>query len=160
MRVLILEDNYREAERIAESIRGAFRSVETIVINTEQKFRSDIEDILQHPLDLVVIDALLAWTAAGPDISPPPDDVITGTFRRGGSRCASRLASDTRSKDVPVIVYSAADRSDLDLPPNVLYVQKDDDTRTLLRLIASVRGSYCCNSESHNGLDHAQFHPR
>ena len=92
MRVLILEDNYREAERIADSIRSAFASVETVVINTEQKFRSDIEGILSRPLDLVVVDALLAWTAAGPDIIPPPDDVVAGTFRRGGSRCASSLA--------------------------------------------------------------------
>jgi predicted nucleotide-binding protein len=137
MRVLLVEDDHSDVQRITEAIRSVFPSAEVVPFETEEEFRLGLDSVLQRGLDLAVIDALVKWTSATPKIEAP-QDVIAGTFLRAGARCAERLASDPRSTTVPVIIYSAADRSDLHLPPNTLYVKKDSDSKTLLRLILSV----------------------
>jgi DNA-binding NarL/FixJ family response regulator len=145
MRILLVEDDPLDRERISETVRSALGTVEIDVCSTEQQFRSELDRVLADGLDLAIIDALLPWTLPGIELETAPTEVTEGSFRRAGARCASLLAS--KADSIPIIVYSAAERLDIDLPRNVFYVPKDDDARTLIRLMKSVvRGAHVSNS--------------
>jgi predicted nucleotide-binding protein len=137
VRLLIVEDGL-ELQWISEQIRSAFGSVEILTAQTESEFRKQLQRGLLQQIDIAIFDALLPWSTPSPDMDVPPKDVIEGGFQQAGSRCASLLTLSLPGKQLPVIVYSAAGRTDLALPPNVMYIQKDDNAKTLIRLMKSL----------------------
>lgn len=139
MRVLIVEDDVLEMQWLAERVRTAFGSIEILACRTESDFRDRLDELLHGGMDIAIVDALLPWATPGSGrTAAPPQGVIDGGFQRAGSRCAALLSERRAGQHLPVIVYSAAGRSDIDLPPDALYVQKDDDAKTLIRLMKSL----------------------
>jgi hypothetical protein len=89
------------------------------------------------------MDVMLRWSFPSPDSAPPPDDVLAGGYYRAGLRCASLLLGDERLRDVPVLLYTILERSDLEregqsLPENTEYLGKNSDLEVLSRRIRAL----------------------
>ena len=106
MRILYVEDDDLQFEVVADALMRGIPAVHVINISTESEFRSSFEVIAQSPPDLIIIDLMLPWTIARPDMPAMPQDVSEGGFKSAGLRCKALLDSDNRTQDIPVIFYS------------------------------------------------------
>jgi CheY-like chemotaxis protein len=140
MRILIVEDDYLQANWIHRTIQQALPGSRIDRISTELGFRSNLSDIASNPPNVIILDVMLRWTDPQPEMIPPPDDVREGQFFSAGFRCQRLLAKDHRTKNIPVILYTVLERLDLhnelrDLPDNVYYLAKDPEPDSLISLI-------------------------
>jgi CheY-like chemotaxis protein len=144
--ILVVEDDHLQEGPLAESLTSVVAGADVETMSTEQAFRQSIPRLRQQPPDLVVMDVMLRWSFPSPDAAPPPDDVVADGYYRAGLRCASLLLDDERLRDVPVLLYTILERSDLErdgqsLPKNTEYLGKNSDLGVLSRRIhAFIRG--------------------
>ncbi len=142
MYVLIVEDDPVQFEFIEESLIGdsKFGRVNIDRISSESEFVNRFETIATNRPDVVIMDIMLKWTDPSEDMVIPPD-VAAETYR-GGMRCSNKLASDPRTKGIPIIIYSVLDEEDLEndlnLLPNVRYILKDFNSQKILSTIRSL----------------------
>ncbi len=142
MRVILVEDNWREAKAVEKDLAAALRC-NTSTIRTELEFRDRLEEIERNPPDLFVVDVSLRWTAPGPDFRPEPDDVRAGGRGRAGFRCVQRLQQRLATRGVPIVLYSHFSRFHFedelkDLSPSVIYVKKTSDPESLVQAIRAL----------------------
>jgi len=144
MKILIVEDDYLQADWIRANLEQAFSNLETGIdidqIGTELEFRARLADIPKEPPDVIIMDVMLRWTDPSPDMQLPPDDVQEKGFYRAGLRCARLLAKDKRTSDIPVILYTVLEHIDLKgdlqgLPERVIYLLKKSDPTELIQRI-------------------------
>lgn len=142
MNILLVEDDYIQAEWIHRTLEDAFPGVNVSHIETEFKFRSSLAAITNNPPDIVILDVMLRWDDPGPQLQPAPPDVTSEGFYRAGLRCQKLLAQSNPTSTIPVILYTVLERADLaadleGLPNNVIHLRKDSDQGSLIRLMRS-----------------------
>jgi predicted nucleotide-binding protein len=142
MKILIVEDDYLQAELIQEGLNAAFPGVDISHIKTESAFRSRLKSIVDNPPDVVIMDMMIRWTDPLPDLPPAPPEVREEGHYRAGLRCQRLLAQSEATAGIPIIIYSVLEREDLqeDLkgtPMNVMYLSKDFEFKALIRFIRS-----------------------
>ena len=144
MLILIVEDDFSQAESLRESLYERWSSAQLPVISTEAEFRLKLPEIISRPPDLIFLDLMLRWTNPTPELLlDMPSDGIRGWPQEAGFRCAKLLAANDATRDVPVIIYSVLDRVDvaqqlLEMPPNVRYLQKTSTPKQMMQLAASL----------------------
>lgn len=144
MKIILIEDDFLQAEMMADLLRQELESTVEI-IRTEFDFCGQLEEIGQNPPNVFVIDVMLRWTDPGPVMTMQPRDVLDGGRERAGFRCQERLAAIDATREVPVILYSFFDDSQFDhkvrsLPPSAVYLQKESDPTPLLDTICRMTG--------------------
>src|SRR6266545_683355 len=112
MRVLIVEDDYLQADWLGEILREQLEGVEIEHIRSEQKFYDWLESSKRSPPDLIILDVMLRWTDPGSGISAP-EEVRTGGYYRAGLRCEKLLRQLEESRSTPVILYTVLEALDL-----------------------------------------------
>jgi len=142
LHILIVEDDYLQADWIRASLGKIFPRAQIELMHTEFQFRSALDSLAKTPPDVIVMDVMLRWADAGPNIPPPSEDVRKEGFYRAGIRCAKMLSSNERTREIPVILYTVLERADLEsdirsLPRNIIHLRKDSDAEPLGRLIRS-----------------------
>jgi hypothetical protein len=156
MRVVILEDDSEQFDAVTEKLRDAFPGLVIDHVRTEYEFRCGFGSLKANPPDALIVDVMLRWTDASTDYQPMPPEIRAdhGHFR-AGLRCAAMMATDERTRDVPVVVYSVLDRADLlTLPIGVVHARKTDSAGDLVRslrslwALAGTRPSYLDSTDS------------
>src|SRR2546425_8168130 len=112
MTILVIEDDYLQADWIRQKLTEAMPNANIRLIATEAEFRSQFENIANQDPDVVVMDVMLRWADPSPDLTPPPQDVREEGFYRAGLRCERMLAEDNRTSRVPVILYTVLELAD------------------------------------------------
>ncbi len=144
MYILIVEDQENQYEFIEKSIKeeGAFRELSISRIVTEYDFRENFERIASLKPDVIVMDVMLRWTDPMRSMPIPPQEVKEQGKFRAGIRCIRMLASDHRTRDIPLIIYSILEKEDLisDIKEfsHARYVLKDFSASRLVSAIRSL----------------------
>jgi len=112
MRVLIVEDDYLQADWLGQILRDQLSGVEIEHIRSEQKFYDWLESLKSSPPDLVILDVMLRWTDPGSEI-PAPEEVSKGGYYRAGLRCEKLLRQKEGTRSTPVILYTVLEALDL-----------------------------------------------
>ncbi len=140
MTIWIVEDDPLQAEGIEKVLRDAFPKAAITLIKTESGFRSSFQAIAKTADSVIILDVMLRWSDVDTR-TPRPEDVRKGGVQRAGLRCQRMLASDSRTKHLPVILYTVLEQHvDLDdeladLPKNVRYLNKASDENQLVKLV-------------------------
>jgi len=137
MKVLVVEDDYLQADWIQRNLERALPGITIYYINTELEFRSRLDYIAGATPDVIVMDIMLRWANPDPNLQLPPEEVKEGGFYRAGLRCQKLLANDERTKDIPVIFYTVLEPYDLEselqqLSGNITYLRKESDLTSLI----------------------------
>jgi len=143
MKISIVEDDYLQADALREVLGRAFSNAQIDCISTEERFRSKLgewEAAKQEKPDLVIMDIMLRWTDPAPNMPDPPEDVAREGFRRAGIRCRELMSTNKATQNVPVILYSVLEKSDLreeldESDLSMSYMPKNSDTSKLLKRI-------------------------
>ena len=141
MRIVIAEDDKYQREQFARILGQVFLEADITLFRTEKEFREGLEKITMETPDIVILDIMLRWTDPSLDGDTMPPDVKAGKFFGAGFRCQGLLERGDRTRDIPVILYSVLERTDIEgelagLPTNVRFVPK---AVTLYNLIAAIR---------------------
>ncbi len=140
MQILLVEDDFLQADSIRDQLERGFPGVVIEHVSTESEFRTRFTETSQNVPDVVVLDLMLRWTDPGPDSIQPPEDVRHGGSHRAGVRCQALLANHPQTENIPVVLYSALDPTDMqramgESARNVVYLSKGTDEIRLIRLI-------------------------
>ena len=141
--VLLVEDDHLQAGWITDTLEHAFPKIKVKPIRTEAEFYYGFDEIVSKPPDVVIMDVMLRWTDPAPDMVTPPDVVRNEGYRRAGLRCVQMLAGQSATKNIPVILFTVLDRSDLEFETpcnvdNLLYVSKESEPEELINKIRNV----------------------
>lgn len=134
MTIIVVEDDYLQAQWIEGALKENYPQAETQLIESEYEFRSKREEFAEKPPDLVVMDVMLRWTDAAPDLPPPPPDVERDGFFSAGIRCRQYLAEDPRTAQIPFLFYTALQREDLPESERAIHIRKDGDSTVLIKM--------------------------
>jgi DNA-binding NarL/FixJ family response regulator len=141
MRVLLVEDDDFDAESVKQDLKNAFEDVSVERIVTGSDFHAQFDRIKENPPGLIIMDLLLRW--ADPENAEtkrmPSEGASSNTPI--GLRCIELMMSDTRTRLVPVILYSHAigmDLTALGLPPHIVRLSKGSAMGGLVPLIGSM----------------------
>lgn len=143
MYILIVEDDYSQAELIEDAFRKDpyFAQAEFDRISTESHFRMRFDEIARNPPDVIILDVMLRWADPAPDMEPPPAEVRSEGFWRAGIRNAKLLAQDPRTKDIPSVLYTISEDVDIKgmgWEPKPHYLAKDSALDPLVHLVRSL----------------------
>lgn len=84
MRVAVLEDDPSQVRAIENALKELFSGCEVLRYSCGSELHASIEDLLDHPPDLFVLDVVVAWETIerlildAPDLSEPPEDYKRG----------------------------------------------------------------------------------
>jgi CheY-like chemotaxis protein len=142
MYIIHVEDDHLQADWLHSNLITVFPNVKIEHIRTELDFYKRLDSLEQLP-DVFIIDVMLRWTDPGIDMQPPPDDVKVEGFYRAGLRCERKIAAHETARYVPVILYSALERNDLEpelktVPENVIYLTKESTLENLFQEIRNL----------------------
>jgi hypothetical protein len=142
MTIVIVEDDYLQADWIYQKLNEAIPNANLEQVSTEGEFRSRFEEIVSKQPDVFVMDVMLRWADPDPNLSIP-EEVEKEGFYRAGLRCEAMVAADSRTSNVPVILYTVLERSDLNsqlitLPEQVQYLPKHSDISPLVQKIVEL----------------------
>lgn len=149
-RILAVEDDYLYVEWLRDIIEANI-GASLDVISTELGFRTRFADLAAKPPDIILMDIMLRWTDPSPDMVRPPAGL--GTFHRAGLRCLHLLRGDQQTRNIPVILYSVLEESDIaedlkELGLTTLHVVKSIHPETLLDQINSALASRRADSST------------
>ena len=144
MLIWVVEDDPLQAEMIVDGLEAALGKLTLEQVSTEFDFRERLENLKGHgevPF-AVVLDVMLRWTDAGPDLQEPPAEVKKGGYNRAGFRCAKLLAEHPRASTARVVLYTVlrpeeipqADR-EWEKWDHMRFMAKDTDLRELVEAI-------------------------
>ncbi|MFM9961456.1 MAG: hypothetical protein ACKV2Q_09535 [Planctomycetaceae bacterium] len=136
MRILLVEDDYLQADWLQPQFEREYPGVAVDCISTELEFRERLDEIVEHPPDVVIIDVMIRWTDPGPNMQRPPEKMAYDGPYRAGLRCQELLAE--RLPEIPVIFYTVLEQIDLDdelstMRENVVYLRKDAETESFFQ---------------------------
>jgi hypothetical protein len=150
MTVWLIEDDHMQAGDIEEAVKRMLSGCRLDKIRTEQEFRQRFSEIAEGRGEaVVVLDVILRWADASPSMEPRPPEVKEGGADQAGFRCAKMLQQDARTKEMPIIFYSAlpitefpSDLADR-LGTTAYYLEKGENHSELAQKIASTVKSFC-----------------
>lgn len=137
MYILIIEDDKLQFETIQNAIKKsrAFSTARIERIVTESEFRSRFEEIASNTPDAIILDIMLRWADPAPDMPLPPPQIAEQGFYRAGVRCQRMLADDSRTKNIPIVVYTILENEDLlgeiSERPQVSFLEKYFDPKEI-----------------------------
>lgn len=139
MHILIVEDDYQQADLIRDSLQSVFPGGKIDLIQTEYKFRTYLDVIENQPPDIVVLDVMLRWTDPSEKMELRPEDAKSGGIFEAGLRCKELLAAREATRRIPVILYTALERSDLSSKAQgALHLSKEADPEVLINAIRTL----------------------
>ena len=138
MHILIIEDDYLQADLIEEALRQEpVISLATIErISTESQFHAEFERIAKNPPDVIIMDVMLRWADPSPNMEQPSAEIIKEGIGRAGLRNEKLLNQDPRTRGIPVIIYTILEDIDLEMTgrPRVNYLAKDSRLEPLVQM--------------------------
>lgn len=144
MYILIVEDDYQQADFIRDSLLSAYPNGRVDLIQTEAEFRSSLNAIEKQPPDVVVLDGMLRWTDPSEKMEPRPEDVKSGGIFEAGLRCKELLKARETTRRIPVILYTVLERADLgSKAQGALHLSKEAEPEALInavRVLAKAAG--------------------
>ena len=144
--------SWAECEAQVKGFVGAqFKAFETKA-EADQAFKANYENYkgkpassgkwkhAENPPHVAVLDNMLRWANPAADMPLPPAEVTSSS--EAGLRCANRLLSDHRTRDVKVLLYSLLAKDDLgERPPEAAdCLIKELDFENLIEKIMQVLG--------------------
>lgn len=143
MRIVLVEDDFTQADLIHARLQEAFRRADIVRVRTEREFRTRIKEFVKQPPDVFLIDVMLRWSDPAPDWDSVPEEVEQQGFYRAGIRCARLVRENERIKNVPVIFYTVLEHNDLadditSLTGKLSHLRKESDARPLIQQIRAV----------------------
>ena len=137
-KVLLLEDDFFQAEALLEDLQQRFASFQIMAIKTEHEFRTHLENPAFEPPILAILDVMARWTDPAPQMPEAPNDVKQEGYHRAGIRCAKLLR--IKYPKLPIILYSVLEKADLSetqiFDEHMSFVEKD---ATSIRLIEKIK---------------------
>jgi len=112
-KVLLVEDDHLQAEGIRSKLREEFPDLQINTISTEAAFRAALDEIAAAGYSVAIVDVMLRWADAAPNMPDPPEDVRAGGFFHGGIRFKDILRSRRETEKLPIIFYSVLDSGKL-----------------------------------------------
>lgn len=141
MLILLVEDDHLQVEALHSALVMAFPGSRINRVATESEFRDWLSSDLSQIPDVIVIDMMLRWADPGPEIPQPPPEVKKNGRYRAGTRCRALLREDPRTREIPVILHTFLERSDVgNLPDAVSFVTKVSDPAQLIEKIRELAG--------------------
>jgi CheY-like chemotaxis protein len=147
-RIVVVEDDHMQEGPLEEELALSFPGAVISTMRTESEFRARLGELRESVPELVILDVMLRWADSSPDAPPRPEDVVTGGHYRAGLRCARLMRQDDVLRDVPVLLLTILERSDLErieadeppagAEPAAAYVRKSADFGTLVRTVGSL----------------------
>ena len=143
VKILIVEDDPLQVDLVCPALVQAFQKSEIKNITTEHEFRARLDEISNDPPDVVVMDVMLRWTDPAPDMPVWPDEVALEGHYFAGIRCSRLLAENTKTRHIPVILYTVLAEQDLDdflrrsrhPQSTVCFLQKNGEAEPLIQKI-------------------------
>ncbi len=144
MRILLIEDDFSQAEPILKALEKGFPGAEIRHLTTESEFRSRLHEIVQNLPALAIIDVMVRWADPGPDMPEAPPEVQRESYFRAGVRCA-RLLEQQSPKKIPIVFYTILERNNSEpdwgySPNEIVHLRKgsDLDQSDLVQLVRSL----------------------
>lgn len=115
MYIVVVEDDKLQYEWLDRCLRQSkpLKVTRLERIKTEKEFYDRFDEIASDPPNVILLDIMLRWADPAPNLTPPPPEVGQEGFFRAGLRCEQKLATDARTKNIPIIIYSVLEREDL-----------------------------------------------
>lgn len=139
--ILLVEDDYLQAQAITKVLKEHFPELIAKHVNTEHDFCRELSHIRGDPPDVVIIDVMLRWTDPSPNMPTMPQEVIQGGYHNAGLRCERRLRELPETANTPVILYTVLAEADLTAelkhiqPKVTVFLEKDSEYRPLVDAI-------------------------
>jgi len=142
MKVLLVEDDYLQAESLINDFEEAFKDIEVRRVKTERQFRSEIQEIESFAPDLIILDIMLRWGAPFSEEQLLPEGMEDIGHWRAGFRCLEIISNSKELYNTPVILHSVLAREDIKeelngLPKHVLVCRKSPSTEELFKFVRS-----------------------
>jgi hypothetical protein len=142
MYVLIVEDDYLQAENLRSWLSEVWPRISIRTIQTELEFRTNIATLSADPPSIVIMDCMLRWCDPGPSIPQQPNEIQREGFYSAGLRCIDLLQETANLHHVPVILYTVLDRIDLgdklqQFPHHVKFLHKAVNRDSLIQFVGS-----------------------
>jgi CheY-like chemotaxis protein len=112
MRILFVEDDSKERERIEKSLREKLKdwTLSFVEKETESQFRRDFAPeaiaAANEKFDIAVLDLMMVWERTAREEIPQPGDVAEGGVENAGFRCLAMLRSNPATKNLPCVIYT------------------------------------------------------
>lgn len=139
MKILCVEDDHIVAKPLIDELAKEFPEAQIDWIGTESEFYNKFEQIAADQPSIVVMDVMKLWATVGRDMQPPPEEIRKEGIYRAGIRCALRLNSDERTKDIPIILHTVLNQADLEEDMrklrNTYYLSKEKGHTLLIKKI-------------------------
>jgi|ERR1700682_3978099 len=144
MKIVSLEDDEPFWNLLKQAMEEEFGGVELCWVRTESQFYEQLPEFIANPPDIFLLDVMVKWADAAERVPEPPDDVKKESYYRAGLRCRKRLLDNPTTANVPVILFTVLERTDIEevingLPDRTFYVGKSSDFRELIREIRKIR---------------------
>lgn len=139
-RIIVMEDDPFQSERIANNLKDAFPDMKIIECATEREFRQLIDDSDASSIACVVLDAMVPWDFPSEAMPVPPADVQTGDMFGAGSRCL-RYARRKLGESIPACFHTILDREDAEIGNDdvvTIYVAKRPENEGLVKAVAGL----------------------
>lgn len=132
MKILIVEDDNLQSPWLIRTLKEAFIGCEVALCETEFGFQSRFQAMVANPPDLVTMDIMLRWDDHGFDTPDGP--------YRAGFRCIEMMRREPKLREVPVVIYTILESSDIALDLNSMserdrFVRKTADPTVLLNTV-------------------------
>lgn len=145
MKILLVEDDHLQVEFLRRELQNSFSEALIRVVSTESEFRSRFEEISQSPPDVIVLDVMVRWADPSSNIKERPEEVVRDGFYTAGLRCEELLARNPQTNNIPVILYTVLEPTDLhdeieQRRDNVVVLTKTPEIDPLVELIRDLTG--------------------
>jgi len=140
MRLLIVEDDYLQADRLRGVLRDHYPGAEVNRIRTEHEFMERMGELRKNPPDIALLDIMVRWTDPADNMPEPPAEVEEEGYHLAGIRCMKRLRETEETAGVPIILYTVLQDTDMDElnfehSERIRHVTKDSDSDELFEAI-------------------------
>lgn len=140
MKFLIVEDDYLQADTLEDVLLERYPGAEVDRIRTEHQFMGRIDELRKKPPDIALLDIMVRWTDPTDNMPDPPSEVEEGGYFGAGIRCMKKLRSVEETADMPIILYTVLQDSDMEElnieeTGRTRHVTKDSDTDELFEAI-------------------------
>ena len=125
--ILLVEDDHFQRKDVRIALEGGLKA-DVRTVSTEFEFLDQFDMIACNPPDIAVVDRMLRWANAAPDMPPPPE----GLREDAGLRCVQKLRRDARTNKVKIVLYSVLGDEESGAYADYPQVVKEPDCQSLI----------------------------